>query len=90
MRNLCSVKQYYGFSSGDKVILVGSVFCDKLIDAETEFEIISFPIKTSKLKPLILHGEEYSEKEKTRDRFVYGKTIDGSAVRTYISNIKKK
>ena len=90
MRNFEASNKYYGFLKGQTVKLIGGVFCDNnSIEAGTEFEIISFPVKTSKLKPLILHSENYSEKEKTRDRFVYGKTKNGLPVRTYISNIKK-
>ena len=89
MRNFESSKNYYGFSTGDSVKLISTISCEnKVIDLNTEFKIISFPIKTTKTNCLVIN-EVFNEKEFSRDRFVYGITDDKRNVRTYICNIKK-
>ena len=89
MRNFESSKSYYGFSTGDSVKLISTISCEnKVIDLNTEFKIISFPVKTTKANCLV-STENFNKKEFSRDRFVYGNTNDGRNVRTYICNIKK-
>lgn len=88
--NIESKKEYYGFRVDDIVFLNTTINCDgEVIDKDSSFKIISFPVKSVKSNILNISKELFDQKEFDRRNFVHGKTFSGKVVRTYISNIKK-
>lgn len=88
--NLVSKKEYYGFRVDDTVYLNTAINCDgEVLDKDSSFKIISFPVKSVKSNKLNISKELFDQKEFDRRNFVYGKNSSGNSIRTYISNIRK-
>lgn len=88
--NLESVKDYYGFHIGDIVKLNTSVETDgKIVDKGELIQILSFPVKTTRHKQMLVNHVPCDIEETSRKRFIKAENMVKYPVRCYIQNIEK-